>query len=256
MNDKKANLLLVDDDANVLWTVGDQLALHGYEVHKAKSAEDALTRLKHLKPDLIILDIAMPGVGGLGFLRRITDLDGGTQYPVLVFTARAELGEFFGQSGVDGFLPKTVDPAKLLTEVERILRQKQAPAVPRRDPSRRRLILLAECDTRLSNRLINYLLRNGFDVGCATSGHQALEQAVQSQPDAILVKYFMPHMNGPSIAGNLAAMNSTRHIPVILYDDTGTHRDSLDLPNVRTFVRSSAEDLLLNAIKAVTAPVA
>ena len=61
----KRNILLIDDDASLLATLGDFLESEGYGVHKAESGEQALAMLRVLKPDLIVLDMSMPGMGGM-----------------------------------------------------------------------------------------------------------------------------------------------------------------------------------------------
>lgn len=100
----KRKLLLVDDDQSLLETLGDFLSFEGYEVLCAVSGEDALIKMRPFQPDLIILDMGMPGMGGTGFLDRITQPDGHTLYPVLVLTARVDGRVFCGQTdrGVPG----------------------------------------------------------------------------------------------------------------------------------------------------------
>jgi DNA-binding response OmpR family regulator len=84
----KKYILVVDDDEHLLQTLVDFLAFKGFETAGARSGEEALIKLSERKPDLVILDISMPGMGGVGFLRRITDAEGRRQCPVLVLTAR------------------------------------------------------------------------------------------------------------------------------------------------------------------------
>jgi len=101
----KRKLLLVDDDQSLLETLGDFLSFEGYEVLCAVSGEDALVKMRPFQPDLIILDMGMPGMGGTGFLDRITQPDGHTLYPVLVLTARASMAEYFACGQTDRGVP-------------------------------------------------------------------------------------------------------------------------------------------------------
>lgn len=116
-----ARILLIDDDPAVLLTVGDRLRLEGYEVAKAASGDQALIVLRSDPPDLIVLDITMPGMTGLAFLKRISMPDGRPRYPVLVFTARSNMEPFFTDIPVEGFLAKTADPQRLVDEIRLIL---------------------------------------------------------------------------------------------------------------------------------------
>ncbi|MBV5332248.1 response regulator, partial [bacterium] len=72
METNKRKLLLVDDDPSLLETLGDFLTFEGYEVLCAASGEEALVKMRPFQPDLIILDMGMPGMGGTGFMDRIT----------------------------------------------------------------------------------------------------------------------------------------------------------------------------------------
>ena len=115
-------ILLIDDDPSLRVTVGQFLRFEKYDVTTAESGEAALEVLKTLRPNLIILDMSMPGMGGIGFLKSIMK-DKKPAYPVLVLTARSQMAEFFADIEVDGFLTKPADPDALLQEVARILFQ-------------------------------------------------------------------------------------------------------------------------------------
>lgn len=124
--------MLVDDDPSIRLLIGDYLRLHGYDVVVAENAERAISQLDHVTPDLIILDINMPGMGGMGFLKEIRDEHGGLHYPVLVFSARDELAYSFSRTGIDRFVSKMSSPNVLLREVERMVEKRRCRA-PHRD---------------------------------------------------------------------------------------------------------------------------
>ncbi len=126
----KTHIQLVDDDEHLLVTLGDFLASEGFEVTKARSGEQALEQLKKISPDLIVLDISMPGMGGIGFLKQITAASGETRYPVLVLTARSAMKDFFDTVDVDGFAPKPCDEAELLGKIREILGRRRAQPAP------------------------------------------------------------------------------------------------------------------------------
>lgn len=114
-------LLLVDDCEDLCTTLSDALTFEGFKVVCTYSGEMALRQLAAVTPDLIILDVTMPGMGGLGFLTRIVDSAGIPKWPVLIFTARYTMEAFFSETSVDGFLPKPCDLDTLLLEIHRIL---------------------------------------------------------------------------------------------------------------------------------------
>jgi CheY-like chemotaxis protein len=249
MKGSKGLIALVDDDPAILLTVGDQLESQGYAVVKAESAEQCLQVLRNTHPDLIILDIAMPGAGGLSFLSDILLPTGMLKYPVLVFTARAELDGFFDQTPVDGFLPKTCDPDRLLNEVERIIaKRRKAEADADADPGRSK-VLVAEDDPVTSNSLRNFFKSAGCQVMCSFDGQEVIECAIAYQPDIILLKYFLANMNGPAVAKTLATMRMAKRPSIVLYDDTGLHPRGRTYPDVAAFVPGNDPSALLAAAR-------
>ena len=87
---KNATILIVDDDEGVTQTFARMLKLEGYNVRTAMNAERGLTEAEESRPDAIILDLRMPLVDGLGFLRRLRAHDQQRDVPVAIVT-----GDYF-----------------------------------------------------------------------------------------------------------------------------------------------------------------
>lgn len=85
-----ATILIVDDDEAVSQTFARMLRLEGYDVRTAISAESGLCDAREHRPAAIILDLRMPAVDGLGFLRRLRSAEGPNRVPVAVVT-----GDYF-----------------------------------------------------------------------------------------------------------------------------------------------------------------
>lgn len=85
-----SKILIVDDDDGVTQTFARMLRLEGYQVRTAASAETGLRAAEDVQPDAIILDLRMPLVDGLGFLRRLRERDGYDAIPVAIVT-----GDYF-----------------------------------------------------------------------------------------------------------------------------------------------------------------
>ena len=83
-------ILIVDDDEGVTQTFARMLRLEGYQVHTAVTAETGLRQAEATRPDAIILDLRMPLVDGLGFLRRLRANDDQRSIPVAIVT-----GDYF-----------------------------------------------------------------------------------------------------------------------------------------------------------------
>ena len=88
-----ARLLLIDDDPAVSLTLARMLEFRGHEVTRIESAETGLEQAITSPPDAVILDMKMPQMGGLEFLRRLRDEPGLDQLPVGVITGDYFLGE-------------------------------------------------------------------------------------------------------------------------------------------------------------------
>ena len=110
-----ALILVVDDNGTNLKLVGDVLEAEGYRVVRAKDAEAALEIIRGTPPDLILMDIALPGMDGLTLTRRLK-ADQSTRHIVIVaVTAFAMKGddERAREAGCDGYITKPIDTRAL-----------------------------------------------------------------------------------------------------------------------------------------------
>ena len=131
MKTEKKLILFVEDDAQVVLTVGDRLRFEGFQVMPAYTAEEGLRLLKRSTPDLVILDIGMSGMNGRTFLDQVASF-GAARPRILVFTARVHaLEEFARHPAVDAALAKTSGPDELVREIRRLIETGTgAPATP------------------------------------------------------------------------------------------------------------------------------
>ena len=121
-------ILLVDDDALMRRSLAFNLEQAGYSLQTAASAEDALGIVRLAPPDLILLDIGLPGMDGLDALRTVRDEYG---VPVIMLTARRrELDQVLGlELGADDYVTKPFDLDVLLARIKAVLRRAQAGSV-------------------------------------------------------------------------------------------------------------------------------
>ncbi len=120
-----ARILLADDDPFIADVVRATLSTHGHVVGVVASGEDALRVVETKRPNLVILDCAMPGMGGIEALRRIRASGTGFDTPVLMLTARtgSRDEEIAVRAGASDYLRKPFDPTELIVVVERLLRK-------------------------------------------------------------------------------------------------------------------------------------
>jgi DNA-binding response OmpR family regulator len=120
-------ILIVDDDELMRRSLAFNLEQAGFEVNTAASAEDALEMVSIAAPDLVILDIGLPGMDGLDALRRIK---GQYETPVIFLTARRrELDEVLGlELGADDYVTKPFDVDVLIARIKAVLRRGMEPS--------------------------------------------------------------------------------------------------------------------------------
>lgn len=215
--DTEKHILLVDDDEALLRTMADFLIHEGFDVEWAHDGRQALARMDERVPDLVVLDISMPGMGGIEFLKRIQNPDGAMRCPVLVLTARAVMQQFFDGIAVDAFLAKPCSQDELARHVHRILAAHED--VKKCAGRTKHKILIGEGDARRTEDLQRAFRQVGYDTVTVETGPEVLEKAIEELPDAILLNGILPGMNGDAVASLTRTLPGTRSIPVVLYDE-------------------------------------
>lgn len=125
-----AHILIIDDDIVLSEMLSEYLTLQGYQVSHCKSGEDALNYLSNNEPDLITLDIMMPGgMSGLETLPKIREI---CNTPVIMLTGRGDdIDKILGlEMGADDYLSKPCNPRELTARIQAVLRRINTPPPP------------------------------------------------------------------------------------------------------------------------------
>jgi two-component system response regulator ResD len=159
-------LLVVDDDRTVAEVVSVYLTNAGYEVARAEDGSTALELAAADLPDLVILDLMLPGVPGLEVCRRLRALG---PVPIIMLTARTgEEDRIIGlECGADDYVTKPFSPRELVARVDAVLRRVDT------HPAQNRMITISDRDLRIDLAAREVSLR-GKPVGLTTREYDLL----------------------------------------------------------------------------------
>ncbi|MGB3306883.1 MAG: response regulator transcription factor [Thermomicrobiales bacterium] len=119
---RKRLILLVDDEPAIARLAAAKLRVDGYAVASATSGQEALDRIEEDRPDLVVLDVMMPGMDGFEVLRRIRAM---SQLPVILLTARTgDADKLTGlHGGADDYITKPFNPDELSARIAAVIRR-------------------------------------------------------------------------------------------------------------------------------------
>jgi DNA-binding response OmpR family regulator len=126
----KRHILVVDDEIGALTLIGIMLERGGFDVLKARDAQAALGVLEETVPDLIILDVMMPGMNGIELCQVIRKSEATNKTPVLILSARGDAESIIKgiEAGANDYLPKPILHHDLVSKVRSMLGQDLAEA--------------------------------------------------------------------------------------------------------------------------------
>lgn len=126
MVDEKKTILVVEDEEDILAFIHFNLIKVGYSVDCASHGEDALVAVAAKVPDLILLDLMLPGIDGLEICRRLRAADATHEIPIIMLTARGEEEDIIQglELGADDYVTKPFSIKVLLARVQTVLRRR------------------------------------------------------------------------------------------------------------------------------------
>jgi signal transduction histidine kinase/DNA-binding response OmpR family regulator len=199
--------LVVEDDDESATLMRLQLEAEGFRVRTAASAEAALQASGEFTPDVITVDIRLPGMDGWEFIERVQQLPAWAQVPVVVVSVMPDGRRGFSL-GASLVLQKPVARDALSRGLARL------GLVPSQE--RDVTVLVVDDDPAAVELIATHLRQTGHTVLRALGGAEGIELARRYRPDLIALDLEMPGVTGFDVVDALSANPATAHIPVVV----------------------------------------
>jgi DNA-binding NtrC family response regulator len=119
-------VLIVDDEAEFASTLAERLALRNYDVNAVNRSDDAIKTIRDHPPDVVLLDLRMPGIGGFEVLRTIKEFDPTIEVILLTGQPKSESAEEGIPTGLFDYVVKPVDITELITKINNAYQKRNA----------------------------------------------------------------------------------------------------------------------------------
>lgn len=229
-------VLLADDDQFLTNISSRAFERAGYEVFTANDGHEAINQLVNQSPDLVLLDLDLPGIDGIGVLRFIRSKPDLATIPVVIVSnSSAFSGEVqtAWKDGATTFIKKGgFSPHSLVEEISRTVpipapseNLPAGKAASGKTPVDRKKILVADDDKVIQGVITYFLGQNNFHAESAFNGLQALEMAKLDPPDLLILDVMMPLLDGFATLDLWLTDPKLADIPVIIL--TASHAEEV-----------------------------
>lgn len=207
------HIAIVDDDIITL-EIHRKYLENFHVVHTFDNGPEALEKLPDIRPDVILLDIEMPGMDGFEFLKKLRVLKDCAETPVIGVTGQGDkvtVLRFIGE-GATAYLMKPVEKQLLVEKVDEVLRKSG-------EQRNKKKVLLVD-DEPESLLFYKAALETDYSVITLNSSKLAIEYLQKFVPDLIILDYQMPLYNGRALYQMISKMERLAEVPVVFL--TGT----------------------------------
>jgi putative two-component system response regulator len=211
----RKKIIYLDDVSFSLLSMQDRLK-HRHDVYPAKTSEDLFLLLEKIDPDLILLDISMPGENGFEVLSRLKSYPHYADIPVVFFTSNNDRNSLLKgmKLGSADYLTKPITNEKLLKTIELHL-----------DPEHRKSlkpVILAVDDNPSILKTINSFLHDRYTVRTLAAPEKLQGLLEVFTPDLFLLDYNMPVLNGFDLAILIRSLPNHENTPIIFITTEGS----------------------------------
>jgi DNA-binding NtrC family response regulator len=207
MKGRKLKILLVDDEKEFVQSLSERLELRDLKAEVAHDGEQALAAVQEKEPDVMVLDLRMPGIDGMEVLRKVKQAHPKVRVIVLTGHGADKDEEMARNLGAYAYLKKPVDIDQLVGA----LHQEKIK------------VLLVDDEKEFVESLSERLRLRNLDAAVAHDGEQALKALQEGQPDVMVLDLRMPGIDGMEVLRR--ARESNPDVQIIVLTGHGTDKD-------------------------------
>ena len=242
-------ILVIDDEPAIAQLIKINLEADGYEVDTALDGMEGIEKAKASPPDVITLDVLMPGMNGFQVMELLKKNPGTADIPVIFISIveGPQKDRGFHLGAVD-FLTKPIEYGELLKSLKKIESSIGKVTGVKKE------VLVIDDERDVANLIKVNLEDQGYDVFVAYNGPDAIAIARERKPEVIILDLAMPGMDGFSVMKVLKQDKETEHIPIIVltgHDTKGYKQKSLMLGAAQYMTKPFSEKDIVEEIKKV-----
>jgi PAS domain S-box-containing protein len=202
-----AQVLVCDDDPDILEVLGTLLHRQGYATTPVARGRDAVERAVADRPDLILLDLRMPGMSGWEAIAELKSRPETRDIPIVVMSGLSPVADPDLASRTDGWLTKPVDDHEIRQALSQALHGRNRPPT----------VLVVEDDDDLADVLVTMFRRGGMRAVHAATERDAVQRCQDVEPDVLVLDLQLPQGDGFAVVEALRRHGRLNHVPVIVY---------------------------------------
>ena len=208
----KKKVLVIDDEPDIREIVRLYLTDEGCAVIEASNGQEGILKAQTEQPDLIILDIMLPGINGFEVAKHLKDDPNTKHIPIIILSVLAQDSQY--RQGILDYISKPFRPEDLVATVRKSFSKVNG-------KTNKKTVLIVDDDPDIVDVISICLKDNEITPEKAYNGSEALEKVKTGKTDLILLDINMPGMNGFEVIKHLKSDKETCDIPIVVL--TGTH---------------------------------